>query len=155
MARRHGRRMAMAAAGLATAATPLLFGQEVAGAAVTAADDSVSLTFVTNNTGQTVTCTASLDARHDTDNSSQPELTWATGLEGVPACFESFSSFVTATYKDSEGVTRTVTGSAFKTTSGSATGAYTATSVRADITFFNCDFSRSAACDVTLIASPK
>jgi hypothetical protein len=154
MARRRGRKMAMAAAGLATAATPLLFGQQVAGAAVTTADDEESLTFVTQG-GATVTCTASVIAVHDTDNADQPRLEWNTSLTGDAECFDDFLTFVTATYNDSEGVTRTATFSASGATGGGVTGAYTATSVSANVNFRNCDSTQSTSCEVTMTASPK
>lgn len=144
----------MTAAGLATAALPLLFGQQVAGAAVTTAQDEQGLTFVTG-TGQTITCTSSLETTHNTDNANQPRLEWRTLLSGAQACFEAIATDITATYKDSEGVTRTLHSGARSVTAGSVSGAYTATSVRADVHFFNCEPQQSASCDVTLTASPK
>jgi hypothetical protein len=146
--------MAMAATGLATAATPLLFGQQVAGAAVTTAHDEQGLTFVTDS-GQTITCTADLNVTHNTDNANQPRLEWATGLSGPIACFDAYQLTLTATYRDSEGVTRTLTSQAPNANFGSVTGADTATSVRVDGHFYTCDSSQSASCDIRLAASPK
>jgi hypothetical protein len=149
-----GRRVALAAAGLATAAAPLLLGQEVAGAAATEAHDEQALTFVTS-TDETITCTVSVDAFHNTDNANQPTLAFVTGISEPEACFESLTTVLTASYKDSEGVTRTVNYEAGGTTGGTITGAYTATSVRAAVHFNNCDPNESASCDVTVTASPK
>jgi hypothetical protein len=154
MAGRRGRRAAMAAAGLMTAASPLLLGQQVAGAAVTSANDEDSLTFVTDS-GQPLTCTTSVTAQHNTDNRNQPALTWSSGRSGQ-GCFENVFTALTVTYKDSEGVTRTLSYGTFDAgPSGTITGAYSATSVRSDVHFFNCDEGRSATCDITVVASPK
>src|SRR4051794_2926737 len=153
MARRRGRRMAMAAAGLATAA-PLLLGHQVAGAAQTTASDEDRLTFVTLS-GQAVTCTASISARHDTDDPNQPKLIFSSSVGGVASCINDVGTEVTATYRDSEGVTRTVTYRHAGTTQGSITGAYTATTVSARVSWSDCDASQSATCDLTVTASPK
>jgi hypothetical protein len=84
MARKRGRRLAMTAAGLATAATPLLLGQQAAGAAQTEARDEASLTFV-DNSGQAVTCGVEVNAQHNTDDASQPTLTWGPAGPGRAA----------------------------------------------------------------------
>jgi hypothetical protein len=156
MARRRGRRLAMTAAGLATVASPLLFGQQTAGAAQTEAEDEASLTFV-DNSGQPVTCTVGMFARHNTDDADQPTLTWSTTRVGQPqGCYGTAVTALTANYKDSEGVIRRSTYTTFDDTLiGTVTGAYTATSVRMDTFFLNCDESRSATCEVTVTASPK
>src|SRR3954452_11916931 len=152
MARRRERRMAIAAAGLAT--VPLLLGHQVAGAAQTTAHDEDRLTFVTSS-GQAVTCTASISARHDTDDPNQPELIFSSLVGGVAPCINDVATEVTATYRDSEGVTRTVTYSHLGTTQGSITGAYTATTVSTRVSWSDCDANQRATCDLTVTASPK
>ena len=144
----------MAAAGLATAAGPLLFGHQVAGAAQTTDSEEKRLTFVTSS-GQAVTCTASVSATHDTDNPNQPKLIFSSSVGSVAPCINDLSTEVTATYHDSEGVTRTVNYDHLGTTRGSITGAYTATTVRTRVTWFDCDASQSATCELTVTASPK
>jgi len=153
MARRRGRRVALAAGALATAA-PLLLGAQAAGAAQTTASDEERLTFV-NLSGQPVTCTASITATHDTDDRNQPKLIFSSVVGSLSSCINDVSTQVTASYKDSEGVTRTVTYGHIGTTTGSITGAYTATTVSARVSFADCDASQSATCAVTVTASPK
>jgi hypothetical protein len=76
-------------------------------------------------------------------------------LFGSDPCLDNLSTDLTATYKDSAGVARTLNYSAGDLAGGSVTGAYSATSVSVDVHFRNCDPNRSASCDVTLTASPK
>ncbi len=144
----------MAAAGLATAAGPLLFGHQVAGAAQTTDSEEKRLTFVTSS-GQAVTCTASITARHDTDDPNQPKLIFSSSVGTFAPCINDVSTDVTATYRDSEGVKRTVNYSHLGTTQGSITGAYSATTVSAHVFWSDCDASQSATCELTVTASPK
>jgi hypothetical protein len=155
MAHRRGRRMAMAAAGLATAAAPLVLGQQPAGAAVTTANGGKTWVLVTSS-GAFVECTATLSATHNTDDPNHPRLSFGTGFGGQSAACFDIETSITATYKDSEGVLRTVDFSLFAgPTGGNIDGAYTATSVRADFHYKDCDPNRNASCDVTVTASPK
>jgi hypothetical protein len=144
MAHKRGRRLAIAAAGLAAAA-PFLIGQQVAGAAVTSAAENKRLTFVDDN-GQTLTCDVGVNGLHDTDDRGQPKLFWGGSRIGS-GCFDIAFTDVTVTYKDSEGVGRTLRfGTYDDVPSGSVTGAYN---------FTTCDERRSATCTVSLTASPK
>jgi hypothetical protein len=152
MARRRGRRMAMAAAGLATAAAPFVFGQQASGAAETTATDQGSLQFVTFS-GATVQCNATLTAVHDTDT-NQPELRWGMMLNGA-GCFEALFTTTTATYKDEGGTTRSSQARASSLSTGFVQGAYSGTSVTTVFAFDNCDPQTSGACSITLTASPK
>jgi hypothetical protein len=145
----------MTAAGLATAATPVLFGQEVAGAAVTSAEDTKALTFISDS-GESVTCGVTLNAFHNTDDSSQPKLEWWMGASADgQGCFDDLGVVINATYKDREGVTRTLQYGSDNLTGGWVTGAYSATSVRAQVWWHHCDQLPTATCTVTVTASPK
>jgi hypothetical protein len=156
LARRHGRRMAMAAAGLATAATPFVLGHQSVGAAESTAFDEDSLQFVTFS-GATIECTATLGATHDTDDPNQPELRWGMGIVGgdVSLCQEALSTSSTATYKDEGGTTRTARFAASGVGVGAIQGAYDDTSVTTNFIFGNCDPEQSDECILTLTASPK
>jgi hypothetical protein len=151
---RWGRRMAMAAAGLMTAAPPLFLGQQPAGAAETTDQDSAALTFVTDS-GATVTCTGLVSATHDTDVANQPELRFGTGLSGPGSCFEIVFITATASYKDQDGITRTARFVTSDTSSVTIQGAYTNTTVSVNYDWVNCDETQSATCEVTVTASPK
>ena len=144
----------MTAAGVATAAAPLLFGQQVAGAAETTATDRGSIEFVTNS-GTTVRCDASLTAVHDTDDPNQPVLRWGMNLGGA-GCFDGLSTRTTATYKGDGGTTRRSQALATDgPSSGFVEGAYTGTSVTTVFTWLSCNPDASGACSLTLTASPK
>ena len=153
MTRRRGRRLAMTAAGLATAATPLLLGQQAAGATIPPPSDQKTLDFVTR-AGERLSCRVSLYVTYH-DGPDQPQLLWATVMDGPTGCVDDFATGVTATYKDSEGVVQTVTSLGPGETGGSVTGAYPATSVSANVYFHNCDSVQSPSCSVTVAGSPK
>jgi hypothetical protein len=142
----------MAAAGLMTAATPLVLGQQPAGAAVTTDDDEAEITFETRSGGQTITCLAQLEVVHDTDDADQPELSVSPSLSGpVAACTDTVTR-VTATYKDQDGITRTSTVDGLGAPGLVVQGAYSATSATVHFFYDDC---QSSTCDVTLTASPK
>jgi len=152
MALKRRRKVGMAAAGLLTAATPLVLGQQAAGAAVTTDEDSVEITFVATSTGETITCTAGLEAVHDTDDPDQPELRigpWLSG-PGVP-CIDA-TARITASYEDQDGIIRTTRIDGSGAPGGVVQGAYSNTSVTVEFSYDDC---QSSVCGVTLTASPK
>jgi hypothetical protein len=144
--------MAMAAAGLVTAALPVLIDQQGAGAAVTTASQSKFLTY--RRDGVSYTCTVTLYATHNTDVEGHPRLEVAFGLDGPPDCANLLAS-VTESFTDADGVSRTSAHSAGALIYGSVDGAVTNTSVTANILFLGCPSTPSSNCSLTLTASPK
>ena len=144
----------MAAAGLLTAATPFVLGQQAAGAAVTTDEDAAEVTFVTRSGGQTITCLADVFATHDTDDADQPELQISSSLSGPQvACIDAVGR-ITATYEDQDGITRTARVDATGAPGLVVQGAYTGTSVTVHFFWNDCETSVSV-CEATLTASPK
>jgi hypothetical protein len=151
---KRGRRVAMAGAGLATAAAPFILGQQVAAAAQTSASDIETIRFIKEDDHFITECTASLSTVHNTDDPNQPSLSFTTGLTDGPGCLD-VGIQVTASYKDQDGITRTADFAATSTSSGTVRGAYTNTTVTAQYFWFSCDSTQSSRCSVTLTASPK
>jgi hypothetical protein len=144
----------MAAAGLATAATPFVLGHQAAGAAETSASDSETLQFVTFS-GAELECTGFLTVVHDTDDGNQPALKWNLGLDGDDECRDAYTTDTTASYKDGQGTARTTNVFALGLSVGDVRGAYTNTSVTTVLRFDNCDPFHGLPCSMTLRASPK
>ena len=149
-----GRRVAMAAAGLATVATPFVVGQTGAAAAESQAIAGGDLTFVATG-GQTVTCHADLIVVHDTDDQTHPALAFNTFLSGAGPCLQDLRTTTTASYRDADGRAQTSVVTALETTAGRIGGAYGPTSVTTVVQYMSCDEAQSESCSLTLKASPK
>jgi hypothetical protein len=145
----------MMTAGLMTAVAPFVMAQQPAAAATTTASSHAALTFVDTG-GQTVTCTVSDDAVHNTDSPNQPYVVVSSGLSGGSSdCFESVLLTITTSYNDKSGVRRTTTSSAFATSTLKVEGTYPTISTTVTASYFNCDSSRSATCTIATQAAPK
>ena len=154
MARKRGRKAAMAAAGLATAAAPFVLGQHAAEAAQSRKEAAGTIEFV-NRDGTTVECDAQLTATHDTDDPNRPELRWDMSVSGNDfSCLE-VSVEATASYKDKDGTTQQSSFAAAAPIRGSIARAYSPTSVRLSVRFFECDPIHELPCTLTITASPK
>ena len=154
MARKRGRRAGLAAVGLLTAGTPLVLGAQPAGAAETFDEDEVELTIVTESGGDTIECFAHLTAIHDTDDADQPTFDFGVGVGGDTAACIDTAVTMTASYKDQDGITRTTTVSSTGGPAAVVQGAYTNTTVTAEVFWSDCD-TTVAVCEATLTASPK
>jgi hypothetical protein len=154
MGRKRGRHAAMVATGLMTAATPLVLGQQPAGAAVTSDHDEAEITFVTESGGQEITCFADLEAIHDTDQPDQPVFEISPSLSGPQGACIDVVVRITASYKDQDGITRTTTVDGTGAPVIVVQGAYTNTTATVDFSYGDCDTS-SSSCGVILTASPK
>jgi hypothetical protein len=156
--RGRGHKLAMTAVGLATAATPFLIGQEVAGAAQTTASADGSLTFARQSDNAEVTCRAILSALHNTDDPDHPYVLvtetfgYTTGHERE--CFDDTFVTLTVTYRDANGRTQT-TESRAGPGSLRVGGAKSNVSVRMDTYYSDCDADVSESCDNIVTASPK
>jgi hypothetical protein len=145
----------MAIAGLATAASPFLIGQQAAGAAVTRAGDFQTRNLVTD-AGGVMRCSVGLETTHNTDNADQPFFEFVAIVGGDGGCTDSVSHAGTARYRDEGGRLRTTRFGGYLALAGNIQGAYTSTSVTVVSTFINCDESNGTAdCQVTVTASPK
>ena len=145
----------MAIAGLATAASPFLIGQQAAGAAVTQAGDSQTRNLVTD-AGGVMRCSVGLDTTHNTDNADQPFFEFVAIVGGDGACTDSVSHEGTARYRDEGGRLRTTRFVGYLALGGNIQGAYTSTSVTVVSSFDNCfEINGSADCQITVTASPK
>jgi hypothetical protein len=140
------RRMAMAAAGVVAATSPVLFLQQPAGAAVTRD--------VTTG-GATVRCDVWLYATHDTDNPNRPVFNIGMAIGGSPGCNDAVNTFTTATYKDADGVTRTTHAYAEGLGGLTIEGAYTGTTGTVQFSFLDCSEAQSPSCGISLTGSPK
>jgi hypothetical protein len=148
------RRMAMAAAGVVAATSPVLFLQQPAGAAVTRDDKTGSLQYVTTG-GATVRCDVWLYATHDTDNPNRPVFNIGMAIGGSPGCNDAVNTFTTATYRDADGVTRTTHAYADGLGGLTIEGAYTGTTGTVQFSFLDCSEAQSASCAISLTGSPK
>ena len=144
----------MAAAGLATAASPFVLGQGAASAAQTSAQDSKTLQFVTDE-GVLIGCTGSVTAWHDTDDPNNPEMRVYTSISGDNDCYDYFLMTSTATYRDKNGTPQRSVVSSYSIQSGTYANAKSNTSVRVEFVFLNCDESQGLECTIRLTASPK
>jgi hypothetical protein len=145
----------MAIAGLATAASPFLIGQQAAGAAVTRAGDSQTRNLVTDG-GGVMRCSVGLQTTHNTDNAGQPVFEFLAIVGGDGGCTDSVAHAGTARYRDEGGRLRTTAFGGYLALAGNIQGAYTSTSVTVVSTFNNCDESNGTAdCQITVTASPK
>jgi len=144
----------MAAAGLATAASPFVLGQGAAHAAQTSAQDSETLQFVTDE-GVLIECTGSVTAWHDTDDPNNPEMRVYTSISGDNDCYDNFLMTSTATYRDKNGTPQRSIVSSYSIQSGTYANAKTNTSAKVEFLFLNCDESQGLECTITLTASPK
>jgi hypothetical protein len=143
----------MAAAGLATAATPFVLGQPGASAAEKRAGDAKTTQFVDDG-GVSFECTYSLNVTHDTDEPNQPTLQWHLAVFGDPQCDNVLIS-TTASYKDVDGITRRSRNLFITDGGGSVEGAYSSPTVTSSYEFFECDPFHEIPCTVTLTATPK
>jgi hypothetical protein len=118
-------------------------------------DKFVSLTFVNTN-GAPRTCTVEDDATHNNDNANQPYTLVVSGEGGdLNDCIDRVLLTVTVSYKDRDGVRRTVSSSGFSTSDLTVQGTYSAISTSVRAQYLDCDASQSATCEVTAVANPK
>ena len=146
-------RAGLMAVGLAVGVS--LIAAQPASAANFNVDHFVSLTFINTN-GAGRTCTVEDDATHNNDNANQPYTLVVSGEGGdLNDCIDRVLLTVTISYKDRDGVRRTVTSSGFSTSNLRAEGTFSAISTSVRAQYLNCDANQSAACDVTVTANPK
>jgi hypothetical protein len=146
-------RAGLVAIGLAVGVS--LIAAQPASAANYNVDNFKSLTFINTN-GAGRTCTVEDDATHNNDNANQPYTLVASGEGGdLTDCINRVLLTVTISYKDRDGVPRTVTSSGFSTSNLQAQGTYSAISTSVLAQYLNCDANQSASCEVTVTSNPK
>lgn len=145
---RWKKRAGLAAAGLITTAASFAVGQPPAGASTA----SGALTFVAYS-GATETCSINVDASHQTNPA---RVSAGSGESGsFSDCFDVVDLHLQITYKDQRGQTQTVDSYAFATSSLSVSGAVSNVKVTLTASYFNCNPSQSATCDLAVTTSPK
>jgi hypothetical protein len=154
--RRRARRLVGTAAVLA-AASPFTLAARPAGAVVNEASATGSLTFVTH-AGTTVTCVLDGNSSRNTEGTRQGRAGNLTQLPNgtfSPNCRG--EQYIIATFKDSQGVTRTVSSYAFATDETLATweGAFSAVKVTHRVFFGECNGEQSATCELSVNTAPK
>jgi hypothetical protein len=128
-----------------------------AGAAVNSSTAAQSLTFVTF-TGATVSCSLNGVSSRDTEGARRgfaENFTTITGGGFSPNC--NAHQNIDASYRDSQGVTRSINSYANETDEASFgwDGAYSAVQVTHRARFLQCDGAQSATCSLTVNTAPK
>ena len=147
------RAAAMAGAGLALTALPVLVSQQPAGAGTDT--KTRALTFQ-GFSGGAITCSLTNDSSHDTGEPDAPFAHVFASASGGSNC--SGIMTIVIAFKDKQGVGRRIeTGSAdvVQHLNAYVEGAYTSVQTHADITFASCDPDHSATCDLSVPTSPK